>query len=141
MSGTDAEARADLPAIDKRQARRGFERAAARYDEIAVLQQEIARRMIERLGYMKITPLRILDLGCGTGATVDALFKQYPRAEVIALDFAEPMLHRARRRGRWLKRPRCVCADLDALPLCDASVDLVFANAALQWSAHPPQAF
>ena len=42
---------------------------------------------------------------------------------------------------RWLRRPRCVCADLDQLPLAAQSIDLVFANAALQWSVDPPQAF
>jgi malonyl-CoA O-methyltransferase len=52
-----------------------------------------------------------------------------------------PMLERARRRGRWLRRPRCLCADLDYLPLADQSVDLVFANAALQWSTRPVETF
>jgi malonyl-CoA O-methyltransferase len=140
MASTEREGMG-LLRVDKRQARRGFARAAGRYDEVAVLQQEIGRRMIERLGFMKIAPLRILDLGCGTGYSIDALLKLYPKAELIALDIAEPMLRRARRRGRWLKRPRCLCADLDAVPLADGSIDLVFANAALQWSADPPQAF
>jgi malonyl-CoA O-methyltransferase len=67
--------------------------------------------------------------------------KRFPRARVLALDFALPMLEKARRRGRWLRRPRCLCADLDHLPLADLSVDLVFANAALQWSVQPQAAF
>jgi len=141
MVSTDPPTGPDRPVLDKQQARRGFARAAGRYDDVAVLQQEIGRRMVERLEYMKVAPRRILDLGCGTGATANALLSQYPKAELIALDFAEPMLHRARRRGRWLRRPRCVCADLDALPLAEGTIDLVFANAALQWSADPRQAF
>jgi malonyl-CoA O-methyltransferase len=141
MAITDPPSAPDWPVLDKQQARRGFARAARRYDEVAVLQREIGRRMVERLDYMKVAPQRILDLGCGTGATADALLKRYPKAQLIALDFAEPMLQRARRRGRWLRRPRCVCADLDRLPFAEGSVDLVFANAALQWSADPRQAF
>ena len=129
------------PPLDKAQARRSFAKAASGYDEAAVLQHEIGRRMIERLDTMRIEPRRILDIGCGTGLGSDALLRRYPKAEVIALDFALPMLSRARRRGRWLRRPRCVCGDLDQLPLAAHSVDLVFANAALQWSADPPQAF
>lgn len=127
--------------LDKAKARKSFGRAAAAYDETAVLQQEIGRRMLERLDYMRIAPRRVLDIGCGTGVATEALLLRYPKAEVIALDFALPMLERARRRGRWLRRPRCVCADLDQLPLAGQSIDLVFANAAVQWSARPAETF
>jgi malonyl-CoA O-methyltransferase len=127
--------------LDKRQARRGFERAAAIYDEVAVLQHELGRRMLERLAFMRVQPRRILDLGCGTGRSSEALLRQYPKAELLALDFAVAMLGLTRRRGRWLRRPRVLCADLDALPLADSCVDLVYANAALQWSVDPQAAF
>ncbi len=133
----------DLPVspLDKASARRSFGRAAPDYDATAVLQHEIGRRMVERLDYMRIEPAAILDIGCGTGVATEALLKRYPKAAVTALDFALPMLELARRRGRWLRRPRCLCADLDHLPLADQSIDLVFANAALQWSSEPQQAF
>ncbi|MDH5454294.1 MAG: malonyl-ACP O-methyltransferase BioC [Paracoccaceae bacterium] len=129
------------PALDKDRARRSFGRAAPAYDQTAVLQHEIGRRMLERLDYIRIQPKVILDVGCGTGLITEALMLRYPAARVLALDFALPMLARARRRGRWLRRPRCVCADLDHLPLAAHSVDLVFANAALQWSTTPAQTF
>jgi malonyl-CoA O-methyltransferase len=119
--------------IDKRQARRAFEGAAAAYDEAAALQREIADRMLERLDYIRLEPRLILDLGAGTGHAAERLARRYPRARVIALDFALPMLQRARKRGRWLRRPRCVCADVEQLPIADGAVDLVFSNAALQW--------
>ena len=128
-------------ALDKDKVRRSFARAAAAYDDTAVLQHEIGRRMLARLDTMRIAPRVILDVGCGTGVATEALMKRFPRARVLALDFALPMLEKARRRGRWLRRPRCLCADLDHLPLADLSVDLVFANAALQWSVQPQAAF
>ncbi|RMG33427.1 MAG: malonyl-[acyl-carrier protein] O-methyltransferase BioC [Gammaproteobacteria bacterium] len=123
--------------IDKRQARRTFGRAAAGYDEAAVLQHEIADRMLQRLDYVRLQPRRILDIGCGTGRASEALLRRYPRAEVVALDFALPMLEQARRRSRWRRRPRCLCGDMDSLPLAAQSFDLVFSNAAIQWSADP----
>jgi malonyl-CoA O-methyltransferase len=129
------------PPLDKAKARRSFGRAAAGYDEVAVLQQEIGRRMLERLETMRIEPQRILDIGCGTGTATADLMKRYPKAQVYALDFALPMLARAKRRGRWLRRPRCICGDLDALPIAAQSIDLAFANAALQWSNDPVAAF
>jgi malonyl-CoA O-methyltransferase len=127
--------------LDKVRARRSFGRAASDYDDVAVLQHETGARMIERLDYMRIEPSVILDIGCGTGLTTEALMRRFPKADVIALDFALPMLRRTRKRGRWLRRPRCLCADLDHLPLAGNSVDLVFANAALQWSTAPAEAF
>ncbi len=119
--------------INKQAARLAFSRAASRYDESAVLQREIAGRMLERLDYIRLKPRTILDAGAGTGEATAALLKRYPKARVIALDFALPMLQEARKRGRLMRRPATVCADLEQLPLATASVDLVYSNAALQW--------
>jgi malonyl-CoA O-methyltransferase len=119
--------------IDKAAARRAFDAAAGGYDDVAVLQREIGSRMLERLGYIRLQPQRVLDLGCGTGLSLDGLAKRYRRAEVIGLDFAHGMLARARKRGHWFNRPRLLCADAERLPLADDSVDLIFSNATLQW--------
>lgn len=124
----------DSSSIDKRQARRAFSRAADTYDQAAVLQREIGERMLERLDYVKLEPAVVLDAGCGTGVAADALARRYRKARVLALDFALPMLRHARRRGPWLRKPLCVCGDMEHLPLQAQSVDLVFSNAALQWS-------
>jgi malonyl-CoA O-methyltransferase len=127
--------------IDKRRARRAFERAAPGYDAAAVLQREIADRLLERLDYVRLQPRRILDLGSGTGYAVDGLRRHYRRAQVIALDFAYPMLLRARRRGSWLHRPWCLCADAERLPLADSVLDLIVSNATLQWCSNPDAVF
>ena len=128
-------------AIDKRQARRAFERAAGRYDAVAVLQREIGQRMLERLELVRLAPQAVLDLGAGTGVATAALARRYRGARIIALDFALPMLQRARRRGPWLRRPRCVCADAEQLPLADMSVDLIYSNSVLQWCNDLEHAF
>ncbi len=123
-----------------------FGRAAATYDEVAVLAREVARRMDERLDYIRIEPKRILDLGCGTGADFEALGKRYPKAMRIGADFALPMLDRARGerslfgRLRSLGRsapPSLVCADAPALPFARASLSLVWSNLLLNWLADP----
>jgi malonyl-CoA O-methyltransferase len=119
--------------IDKRQARAAFSRAAIHYDEVAELQREIARRMLERLNYIRHQPKLVMDVGAGTGEATLALAKHYRQARIIALDFALPMLQQTRKRGRWLRRPRCICGDAEQLPLADQSVDMIFSNATLQW--------
>ncbi len=119
--------------IDKQRARRSFERAAADYDTAAVLQREIADRLMERLDYVRLEPQRVLDLGAGTGYELTTLMRRYRKAQLVALDFAHGMLLQARRRGGWLRRPLCVCADAESLPLADGAVDLILSNATFQW--------
>ena len=136
------------PQFDKRQVRRSFERAARTYDEAAVLQHEVCRRMDERLDLIKLQPAVILDAGCGTGNALLALRARYPQARVVALDLALTMLQQARKRtaDAWWKSlfrqpPGGVCADIEHLPLASGSVDLVWSNLALQWMNDPDQAF
>lgn len=119
--------------VDKHKVRRAFSKAASSYDQVAVLQREIGERMLERLDYIRCEPQVILDAGAGTGYCSDCLLKRYKKARVISLDFALPMLHQAGRQGRWLRRPSCVCGDIEQLPLADQSVDMVFSNVAIQW--------
>ncbi|HVL85232.1 MAG TPA: class I SAM-dependent methyltransferase [Pseudonocardia sp.] len=58
--------------------------------------------------------LRLLDLGCGTGASTAALLDAFPAAEVLAVDFSAEMLAQARRKN-WPSRVRFVRADVDRL--------------------------
>ncbi|WP_433167055.1 class I SAM-dependent methyltransferase [Kribbella sp. CA-247076] len=43
--------------------------------------------------------LRVLDAGCGTGASTAALLKVAPHAEIVAFDASSAMIERARRKG------------------------------------------
>ena len=123
--------------IDKHQAQRSFARAARDYDAAAVLQREVGNRLLERLNYINYTPGVILDVGAGTGYCTSLLQKKYPKARVLALDIAQPMLVYARSKVSWWARLRhntdYLCADAEALPLADNSVDMVFSNLTLQW--------
>jgi malonyl-CoA O-methyltransferase len=134
-----------MPEIDPRVARRRFARAAKTYGQAARLEAEIGARMLGRLDYMRIAPRRVLDAGCGPGREARALARRYPRALVLALDFALPMAERAGRHGLLAllslsRAALAVCADFQRLPLADASVDLVWSNMALHWAADPMRA-
>jgi malonyl-CoA O-methyltransferase len=124
----------DLPfLLDKANIRASFERAAASYDEAAALQREVGSRLLERLELVRLNPAIILDVGCGTGFTTTPLLKRYRKARVIALDLAYNMLPLARKRAPWLRKPHCLCGDAEAMPLADASCDLLLSNLTVQW--------
>lgn len=134
----------DHPMLDKRRVRESFTRAAATYDTAAVLQREIADRLLDRLEVVRLAPRRILDVGCGTGYDVHKLSRRYPRARLLGLDIAEPMARRARRRaGAWSRLTgRCAfaCGDAERLPVATAAVDMLLSNLSLQW-CDPPTVF
>ncbi len=131
--------------------RRRFGRAAASVDAASALAREVARRMDERLDYLKIEPRRIVDLGCGTGADLARLGERFPVAQRLGVDFAPAMLTRAAARGGLLEKamalagrrrsPLLACADARALPLAAGSVSMVWSNLALNWLADPAPAF
>ena len=127
--------------IDKERVRQSFSKSAPEYDQAAVLQREIGDRMLERLDYVKLKPEVVLDAGAGTGHCSDELLKRYKKAKILSLDFAMPMLQQAGKRGRWLRRPSCICGDIEHLPLADQSVDLIFSNVAIQWCTNLQQTF
>jgi malonyl-CoA O-methyltransferase len=127
------------PPLDARQIRRAFGRAAATYAQHAALQREVEDRLLERLDYYAGKPLRVLDLGCGPGRASNALRKRFGAAQVIALDLALPMLQRLKL--GWRRPLMRVCADARALPLADASIDVLFSNLCIQWIDDLPALF
>lgn len=127
--------------LDRHKTRLGFERAADTYDANAALQREVGSRLLERLDYVLLQPDTILDLGCGTGAISGQLLRRYKQARVIGVDLALNMVQHTRRRGRWLRRPLGVCADVAALPFRPQSADMLVSNLMLQWCNDLPLAF
>ena len=119
--------------FDSRHVRQAFGRAARTYEAHAALQDEVQQRLQERLDDLPLNAQTIVDLGSGTGRGTAALCKRYPKARTIALDLALPMLQAARRHRRWLRPFARVCADAEALPFVESSIDLLHSNLCLQW--------
>lgn len=131
--------------IDKARARASFGRAADTYDAAAILQKQVREEMLSRLDLVKLTPHTILDAGCGTGLGSHALQKRFAKSQVVSLDFALPMLQKTRSTNPnnglmgQVKSlisgttQNLLCADIEALPLANASVGLLWSNLAIQW--------
>ncbi len=134
-----------MSGIDTPRLRRAFGRAADGYETVAALQREVSTRLLEQLdAYGERAPERVLDLGCGPGAASQAMHARWPKTQVLAVDFALPMLRRIGARKPWWKPTRravqAVCADVAALPFVDESAGLLFSSLCLQWVADLPRA-
>ena len=74
-------------------------------------------------------PARVIDLGCGPGTSTQVLAERWPGAQIIGLDSSETMIAAARRlhpQQDWR------CGSM-ASWLPKYALDVVFANASLQW--------
>ncbi len=128
--------------FDSRHVRRAFARAANTYAAAAALQGEVESRLLESLDYLgDRQPQVVLDVGAGPGHASATIKKRWPKAQVIALDQALPMLRQARKAAGWWKPFTQVCADARALPVADGSVDVIFSNLCLQWVDDLPAVF
>ncbi|HEY0714735.1 MAG TPA: methyltransferase domain-containing protein, partial [Polyangia bacterium] len=91
---------------------------------------ERTRPAIELLARVPLTNAeRVADYGCGPGNSTALLIERFAGAEVIGIDNSAEMLARARRdhpTGQWVQ------ADIASYEPA-APLDLLFANAALQW--------
>ena len=139
----------DLPLV------RAFFARPARVLASDFLRREIAARMHERLELVKIAPRRVLDAGCGPGADLGLLQKDFPAAQIVGLDAAPAMLKAAQAPASPLAALNqflsklmpaktgvdLVCGDFANLPLGPNAVDLVWSNLALHWHPQPDRVF
>lgn len=109
-----------------------FDHASRTYDRLVAVNPGYhgqLRRSVRRLGLPdEGRGLRVLDLGCGTGASTAALLALAPHAEIVAVDASAGMLARAAAKP-WPRGVSFVHAPVERL--ADAGVtggfDAVFA--------------
>ncbi len=86
------------------------------------------------LKLVQIRPnLSAVDLGCGTGELTSRLADALPASDVFGLDLSDKMLERAKQYAR----PGLRFESGDQAHLT-GSFDLIFSNAALQWTENHP---
>src|SRR5690606_24191286 len=128
--------------------RRQFARRSP-LDAAQFLYGEIAQRMLQRLSYIRVSPVTILDAGCGAGHALEPLRARYANLDYTGLDDCSALLDVAR--GRYMAKPgfwqklrnkptpplQFIRADLASSGLAPESVDLVWSNMALHWHPEP----
>ena len=77
-----------------------FEGEAQEFDRIILTliphYPTMVRTLVEAIPFGKSKPLRVIDLGCGTGTVAAQILNAFPNAEVTCLDLAENMITIAR---------------------------------------------
>ena len=120
--------------LDQRQVRRAFSRFAHQYSAVSSIQKDVQMRLLDSLMlFENFAPNVIADVGAGTADACIHLRKHWAKAMIIAVDQALPMLQQAKKVGWWQKPIQRLVGNVQALPLTDQSVDLLFCNLCLQW--------
>ncbi len=105
--------------------------------------EEIAKRMSERLDYIKINPLTILDIGSGLNIDTASLHHKFPKATIYNLDISLKMLRQNQTTKNWYKKLFSktqfikICANALELPLQTHSIDMIWSNLMLPYISEP----
>lgn len=106
--------------IERGGAPRSFDAHARTYDKLVGANpgyHEHLRMSAKRMGLLnRGAGLRLLDLGCGTGASTAALLEVAPEAEITAVDASAEMLAQARRKT-WPSTVRFVHGNAENLAM------------------------
>src|SRR6516165_8299472 len=91
--------------------------AAGRGDEMEDHHSDITEQTRALLGLQPND--RVLDLGCGTGWAARRMAKVVTAGEVVGLDVADEMLHRARRASGAIKNIRYLWGSAESIPTAE----------------------
>jgi SAM-dependent methyltransferase len=103
-------------------------------DRLGPGSDEMTRRALELTGLDRSLPLRVADLGCGTGASTLVLAKDLPNAQLTAVDlhpaFLDHLQRRAEAAGVGHRIATRACS-MDAVPVPEQRFDLIWSEGAI----------
>jgi tRNA (cmo5U34)-methyltransferase len=109
-----------------------FEQEAREYDGIILKliphYPQMLDALVSAIPFDASKPIRVIDLGCGTGTISQRMLAAYPNARVTCLDLAENMVAIAR--AKLGQRVRCLVGDFNAFAF-DAQYDAIVSSLAL----------
>jgi tRNA (cmo5U34)-methyltransferase len=120
--------------MSKNKIKRHFEGEAQEFDRVirALIPHyaNMVRAVVEAIPFGRSAPLRVIDLGCGTGTMAARILKIFPNAQVTCLDFAENMIAIAQERLARHPLVKYVVADFCTFDFGD-QYDVIVSSLAL----------
>lgn len=114
--------------MDRLRISRNFSAAATDYDVHAFLQRSTADRLLA-LTPSSLEAGTIVDLGCGTGYSLEGLASRFGGSDLLALDSAPGMAAIAAK----CKIGSTIIGQAERLPIRRRSCSLIFSNMVFQW--------
>ena len=111
-----------------------FESEAKEFDRIILTliphYATMVRALVEAIPFERCVPVRVLDLGCGTGMIAGQVLEAFPSAQVTCLDIAENMIASAQSRLVRYGTVKYLVADFRTFDFVDR-YDVVVSSLAL----------
>lgn len=115
--------------VDSRTVKKHFEKSMSHYDKNAIVQQFIAKKMIEELVKIKSSFQKVLELGSGTGL----LTKEFISACKYDFYVANDLTDRSKfYLDKFLKNYDFICGNAEKIK-AGSNYDLIISNAMFQW--------
>lgn len=109
-----------------------FEDEAREFDEIILRlipqYPQMLDALVSALPFDCSRPVRVIDLGCGTGTLAALVFQKFPKAEVTCLDLAENMIGLARAKLAQYPLAQYVVGDFESF---EGEFDAIVSSLAL----------
>jgi SAM-dependent methyltransferase len=83
--------------------------------------------------------MRVLDVGCGTGALAERIVAEHPDVELVGVDMAKAMLARARARRSWPSSVRFIEGAIDDVLACETAPFDRIVSVNVLWTLPDPQ--
>ena len=117
--------------INKEKVKKNFGKAAGTYDLYARVQKIMSEELVNRILSAKIEFRDILEIGSGTGYLTELLAKNFPQANILAVDICPQMVEAARTKLSCYPGVTCLVEDGENLRI-NRSFDLIVSSAVFQ---------
>lgn len=110
--------------------RNSFSKRANTYDEQSFIQQDVNKRLLNRLRLIKHSQSNVLEIGSGTGKLSCDILNDYPSVNLISMDLSLEMLKKHK-----LKNPEtnCLVGNAENPPFNYLSFDTILSSLTLHW--------
>lgn len=125
--------------IDKNLVKKRFARSAESYSKYAVVQQRMAKKLVQKLLTETDNPTykTIFDIGSGDGTLTKLLLEQFHPETLIANDIVDNFQQQIETivQKHPATNSEFIAGDIETIPLPD-NADLIASNAVFQWLNH-----